>query len=365
MVEGVATQFGALVWGMGDGYNPAMSIRAAIIGPTGYTGFWLIDLLLRHPAAEVSYLASHRDELPNIAEIFPALRGRCELSCRPIDPDVMVKEADVVFTCLPHKAAMAYVPAMLDVDLRVVDLSADYRLTDAELYEEVYQTPHTDRANLEHAVYGLPELYRERIEGADLVANPGCYPTAAALALSPLLQRSLIKPENIVINAASGVTGAGKSPKPHLHYPEVNEAYSAYACGTHRHQPEIEQTLSDQKGSGVSVLFVPHLLPVDRGILETIYVNPQDDDVTEDDLYEAFDDAYGDEAFVRVQSELPNIKHVRDTNFCDLAVRMVETGAGRKVVVFAAEDNMIKGASGQAIQNMNLMFDQGGTAGLL
>lgn len=342
-----------------------MKTRVAIVGPTGYTGLYLIEILLRHPHAEITYLASARDELPNIAEEFPQLMNRCDMTCRPIDPEEMSSKADVAFTCLPHKAAMSYIPALLDAGLRVVDLSADYRIASAELYESVYQVAHTDRENLEHAVYGLPELFGERIPDAKLVANPGCYPTAAALGVAPLLQRSLVKPEGIVVNAASGVTGAGRSPKAHLHYPEVNEAYFGYACGNHRHQPEIEQSLTRVRGEETKVLFVPHLLPLDRGIMETIYLDPKDDQVTEDDLFEAYEDAYADCAFVRIRADMPNVKHVRDTNFCDLTVRLAGEGASRKVVVFAAEDNMIKGASGQAVQNMNLMFGHDETAGLL
>jgi len=338
-----------------------MNIRVAIVGPTGYTGYWLIDLLSRHSGATLSYLASHREQLPNIAAEFPALVGRCEMDCQPIDPPTIANQADVAFLCLPHKAAMEYAPQLLEAGLRVVDLSADYRLKDAALYEQVYQTPHTDSANLADAVYGLPEFFADQVCEADLVANPGCYPTAAALGVGPLLQRSLVKDQGIVINAASGVTGAGRAAKPHLHFPEVNESYFAYACGTHRHQPEIAQTYSTLKGHPVEALFIAHLLPVDVGILETITLEPFDADVTEDDLYEAFDDAYADMPFVRVRREMVNIKHVRGTNFCDVAVRL----AGGKVVVFTAIDNMVKGASGQAIQNMNLMFGLDETTGLL
>ena len=338
-----------------------MSIRAAIVGPTGYTGLHLINILLRHPNAEVTYLASHRDELPVISDEFPQLSGRCDLTCRPIDPKTMANECDVVFTCLPHKAAMSYIPDFLDAGLRVVDLSADYRLANADLYEQVYGLPHEDRVNLEHAVYGLPELFGESIKGARLIANPGCYPTAAALGISPLLRNKLAKPSGIVINAASGVTGAGRSPKPNLHYPEVNEAYSAYAAGTHRHQPEIEQTLTRVNGGEVQALFVPHLLPIDQGIMETIYLDPVDASVEQTDLLQLFKDTYADAPFVRIRDGFPNVKHVRDTNFCDITVRFT---CG-KIVVFSAEDNMIKGASGQAVQNMNIMFDQPATAGLI
>ncbi len=342
-----------------------MTIRAAIVGPTSYTGLVLIEWLLRHPSIDITYLASQRETLPNIADDHPRLRGRCELQCQPIDAAAIAQAADVVFTCLPHVVAMEYVPALLDEDLKVIDLSADYRLADAAAYERVYGRPHADAGNLKHAVYGLPELFAADIAEAQLVANPGCYPTAATLGIAPLLQRSLVQPTGIVINAASGVTGAGRSPKPNLHFPEVNEGYVAYAPGVHRHQPEIEQTLTRVKGEAVSTLFVPHLLPVNQGILETIYLDPKDDDVSEEELFDAFDDAYGDQPFVRVRRDLPNLKYVVNTNYCDVSVRLVNAGSpqddsddapGKKVVVFAAEDNMIKGASGQAIQNMNLMF---------
>ncbi len=390
--------------------SPSNPIRVAIVGPTGYTGLWLIDLLARHPLATVTYLASHRDELPDIRDEFPRLLGRIAdpvAVCRPIDPEVMAEEADVAFLALPHRAAMAYAPKLLDAGLRVIDLSADYRLADPSLYEAVYQTPHEDPTNLADAVYGLPELYRDQLPGAMLVANPGCYPTAAALGITPLLTHSLIDPQRIIINAASGVTGAGRKPSQKLHFPEVNDGFGAYGqIGAHRHQPEIEQTLSAQAGHPVGVLFVPHLLPIDRGIFETIYLQPHDEDVTEDELFQAFVDAYADEPFVRVKEDLPNIKDVLGTNYCDISVRLTpppgsgtapgssaapgssvgnlkpiagvgpgatsgagtpgsSSGGGGMVVVFVAEDNMVKGASGQAIQNMNAIFGLDERLGLL
>ncbi|MBI1336035.1 MAG: N-acetyl-gamma-glutamyl-phosphate reductase [Phycisphaera sp.] len=357
-----------------------MTIRAAIVGPTGYTGYHLIKLLAQHPGADLAYLASHRDALPNMAEVFPSLLGRLperKLQCRPIDPKAIAREADVVFLGLPHRAAMAYVPGLLDAGLTVIDLSADYRLASAELYHKVYDHPHEDPGNLDHAIYGLPELFRKYIPGAKLIANPGCYPTTAAIAIAPLLHAQLIKTSPILINAASGVTGAGKTPAPHLHFPEQNEAYGAYGkIGGHRHQPEIEQTLRTVMGSiqdaaqpptpeALSVLFVPHLLPIDQGILETIYLQPTQEDITEEAVFDAFEEAYDDEPFVRVRTELPNVKHVRDTNFCDVTARVVTTGNTKTIVVFAALDNMVKGASGQAIQNMNLVFGLDETTGLL
>lgn len=346
-----------------------MSVRCAIVGPTGYTGLYLLELLLRHPEADAVYLASAREALPDVRESFPQLWGKLDEEvalCQPIDAGRIAEHADAVFLCLPHKAAMEHAPKLLDAGLTVIDLSADYRLRDAALYERVYETPHTDPRNLAQAVYGLPELFRDKLPGSKLIANPGCYPTAAALAIAPLISHSLVQTDRILINAASGVTGAGRKVAEHLHFPEANESFFAYGrIGSHRHQPEIEQTLSHVAGRPVPALFVPHLLPIDRGILETIYLQPMDGDVTEDDLFEAYEDAYADEPFVRVREQLPNVKHVRDTNFCDVTVRLVGDGEHKTVVAFGAIDNMIKGASGQAIQNMNLAFGLAETAGLL
>lgn len=345
------------------------TIRCAIVGPTGYTGMRLIEILLRHPQAKITYLASHRDELPDIREEFPALYGRIDAEiaqCKKLDVQAMADAVDVVFLCLPHRAAFDYAPKFLDAGMRVIDLSADYRLKSAQQYAEIYETPHGDAANLAKAVYGLPELFRRELHGATLVANPGCYPTAAALAIAPLLTRGLAKADRIYISANSGVTGAGRKAAAKLHFPELNQSYSAYGeIGGHRHQPEIAQTLTRVAGFEVEPLFVPHLLPVDCGILETVYLEPMDDKVTEADLLAAFEDAYRNEPFVRVVEHLPNIKHVVGTNFCDLSVRLTTQGSRKTIVVFAAEDNIGKGASGQAVQNMNAVFGLKETLGLL
>ncbi len=346
-----------------------MSIRVAIIGPTGYTGLHLIELLLSHPSAKLAYLASHRDPPPNVAESFPRLMGQLPemvAACRPIDPQAIAAAADVVFLALPHRVAMGYVPALRQTGLKVIDLSADYRLQDAQLYASTYGEPHTDAAGLSEAAYGLPELFRDALQDANLVANPGCYPTAGGLALAPLLKQGLIQDQPILINAASGVTGAGRKAAAHLHFCEQNEAFGAYGqIGGHRHQPEITQTLTRVAGRGIDLLFVPHLLPIDRGILETIYLEPANDTVTEEQLFEAFEQAYEAEPFIRVRNDLPNVKHVVGTNFCDISVRLVGPPTSRKAVVFSAIDNMIKGASGQAVQNMNLIFGLDETIGLL
>ncbi|MEM9882869.1 MAG: N-acetyl-gamma-glutamyl-phosphate reductase [Planctomycetota bacterium] len=350
-----------------------MPIRCAIVGPTGLTGFHLARLLSAHPEAELTYLASRRPvgELPDLRDEFPALRGVIDedvAQCRPIDPGRIAAAADVAFLGLPHKASMAVVPDLLDAGVRVIDLSADYRLADVALYQDVYATPHTDAGHLAEAVYGLPELFRADLPDARLIANPGCYPTAAALAVAPLLSHAVVKPDPVTVYAASGTSGAGRAAKPATSFLSVNEAFGPYGTiGGHRHQPEIAQTLTRIAGKPVAPLFLPHLLPIDQGILETITLAPADDDVTEADLFEAYRDAYADEPFVRVRTTddtLPNTKHVVNTNFVDLTARLVETDAGRRVVAFAAEDNMIKGASGQAVQNMNAVFGLPETTGL-
>lgn len=350
--------------------NTTDTIRCAIVGPTGYTGLRLIEILLRHPQARITYLASHREELPDIREEFPALYGRIDESvarCKKLDVQAMGSEADVVFLCLPHRAAFEYAPKLLDAGLRVIDLSADYRLKDAAQYAEIYETPHGDAGNLAKAVYGLPELFRRELLGATLVANPGCYPTAAALAIAPLISRGLAKTDRIYISANSGVTGAGRKAAAKLHFPELNQSYSAYGeIGGHRHQPEIAQTLTRVAGGKpIEPLFVPHLLPVDCGILETIYLEPTDNKVTEEELFAAYEEAYRNEPFVRVVEHLPNIKYVANTNFCDISVRLTQQGDRKTIVVFACEDNIGKGASGQAVQNMNAVFGIKETAGLL
>jgi N-acetyl-gamma-glutamyl-phosphate reductase len=254
---------------------------------------------------------------------------------------------------------MSYVPTLRAAGLRIIDWSADYRLTDAAVYEKWY-SPHTDPDGLTDAVYGLPEYYRDAIAQASLVANPGCYPTCSILAIAPLLRAGLIKPDGIVINAISGVSGAGRTPHLKFHFPERNENFEPYGVGTHRHMPEIEQVLSDVSGQKAAVLFQPHLSPMDRGMLCSIYADPVDD-VTDDQLTGALVQAYADEPFVRVRTDvLPASKYVATTNFCDVSADMVKG----KVVLFSALDNVIKGASGQAIQNMNIMFGLDETTGL-
>jgi len=293
-------------------------------------------------------------------EFYPLLSGQSGLVQELFDAERVANiGADLAMLCVPHKVAMSYVPALRTAGLRVIDWSADYRLSEAAVYEKWY-SPHTDPDGLSDAVYGLPEYYREAIAGAALVANPGCYPTCSILAIAPLLRAGLIEAGGIVINAISGISGAGRTVNLKFHFPERNENFEPYAVGTHRHMPEIEQVLSDVSGKETTVLFQPHLSPMDRGMLCSIYANPTGE-VTDDQLTEVLVAAYGDEPFVRVRTDvLPASKYVSTTNFCDVSARVAKD----KVVLFSALDNVIKGASGQAIQNMNIMFSLDETTGL-
>ncbi len=326
-------------------------IRVAIIGATGYTALELIKILLRHPEAEITTLTSRSEGNPHVASVHPQLAGRIDLQMADLSPAEIASRADVAFSCLPHGVTSSLVPKLLDVGLRVVDLSADYRLNTPESYAEWYGQKHADPERLGKTAYGLPELFREQIRTARLVANPGCYPTSAILALAPLLKAGLIAPGEIIIDAKSGVSGAGRTPKLTTHFPECNESISAYNVGRHRHTPEIEQILSTSSGQSVEVIFTPHLVPMDRGILSTTYSRPLKE-VSEEQALSTIRDFYASEPFVRVVNHLPGSKDTSDTNFCDITARVVR---GR-IITISCLDNLIKGASGAAVQNFNLMF---------
>lgn len=337
-------------------------VKVAIVGASGYTGVELIRLLDAHPGVEISCVTSRQNAGEEISSVFPSLLDRVPLVCDEVEADLIVKKADFVFTALPHKTAMGVVPDLLAAGKKVVDLSADYRLRDKSVYERWYQE-HTSPHLLNEAVYGLPELYRDRIKGARLAANPGCYPTSVALALAPLIRRGMIELSTLVVDSKSGTSGAGRSANVGSLFCEVNEGFKAYGVGAHRHTPEIEQTLSDLAGEDVVISFTPHLLPVNRGILSTCYATLKEGASTSE-LITNFRDHYRGETFVRVHAEgrLPNIAHVRGSNFCDLGV-VSDPRTGR-VIVVSVIDNLVKGAAGQAVQNMNLMLGMEETAGL-
>jgi N-acetyl-gamma-glutamyl-phosphate reductase len=335
-------------------------VRVAILGASGYSALELMKLLLRHPQVEVTALTTRQTEAKHVGEVHPALAGRLDLRLENLSPSQVAERADCVFCCLPHGASAAAVAELLPRGKKVVDLSADYRLHDAVEYKKWYGIEHADPRRLGQAVYGLAELYRDQIKSAKLVANPGCYPTSAILALAPFLKAGAISPDCIIIDSKSGVSGAGREPKPHLHYPECNESVSAYGVGTHRHMPEIDQVLSDAAAKPIRVVFTPHLMPMDRGILTTAYAEPTDE-FDDKSLLAILRDFYADEPFVRVSHTLPTTKQVAHTNFCDITVRSVR---GR-VVVISAIDNLVKGASGAAVQNFNLMHGFDETTALL
>ena len=326
-------------------------IRAAIVGATGYTASELIEILLGHPQVTITQLTSRQADCPAIAEIHPRLRGRLDLNVEHLDVDSVRQNSDVVFSCLPHAASAEIVSTILDGRIRAIDFSADYRLKELATYESWYGTKHPDPSRIGKVPYGLGEFFSSEIADAELTANPGCYPTSAILALAPLLEAEQIAPDDIIVDSKSGVSGAGKKlATPFLYY-EVNESISAYAVGQHRHTPEIGEVLSTITGKSVSVIFTPHLVPMTRGILTTAYAQPISD-LSQDALIDVLREKYAGHPFIRVTSDLPATKHVAHTNYCDITVRRVQD----RVIVISAIDNLIKGASGAAVQNMNVMF---------
>ena len=327
-------------------------LPVAILGATGYTARELLVRLLGHPHVKVTGLTTRSDDKPHLGDVHPVLRGRLDLHLENLAPQQIAARAQCAFSCLPHAASAEAVKPLLDAGLRVIDLSADYRLHDAAVYAQWYDHQHPDAARLAETPYGLPELYRARIRTAQLVANPGCYPTSSILPLAPLLKHKIIAAQGIVIDSKSGVSGAGRTPKANLHFPEANENFSAYAVGSHRHMPEIDQILSEAAGAKIETLFTPHLVPMDRGILTTTYSQPVGQ-LSTSDVLDALKSFYRDEPFVRVVDGLSTVKDVVGTNYCDLTARVVR---GR-VITISVLDNLVKGASGAAIQNMNIMYD--------
>ncbi|SEA08264.1 N-acetyl-gamma-glutamyl-phosphate reductase [Desulfuromusa kysingii] len=328
-------------------------LKVAIVGASGYTGAELLRILVGHPEVEICCVTSRQHEGLPIHQVFPSLSGFCDLLCEPLDVAAIAARADVVFTALPHKSAMEVVPGFLDAGCKVIDLSADYRLKDQDVYQQWYQ-PHTSPELFAEAVYGLPELYAEQIRSARLIANPGCYPTSVILALAPLLEEQLIDPKTLIVDSKSGVSGAGRGVKLGSLFCESNEGFKAYGIASHRHTPEIEQELASLAATDIRLSFTPHLLPVNRGILSTCYADLLETK-SSDELLDLYRQRYADEQFVRVMpgEQLPNIAYIRGTNFCDIGL-VSDPHTGR-VIVISAIDNLVKGAAGQAVQNMNIM----------
>lgn len=335
-------------------------VKIGIVGGTGYTGVELLRLLASHEKAEVVAITSRAEAGRRVDELFPNLRGHYDLAFA--EPDVTrLAACDVVFFATPHNVAMKMVPQLLAAGTRVIDLSADYRIRNAELWSQWYGEPHASPQCLADAVYGLPEVNRAAIAGARLVACPGCYPTSVQLGLIPLLQHQLVDPARLIASAASGVSGAGRQAKIDNLLSETSDSFKAYAVAGHRHLPEIEQGLSDVAGESVAVTFVPHLLPMIRGIHATLFAQLRADP---GDIQALFEQRYADEPFVDVlpQGIFPQTRTVRGANRCQIAVTVPQ---GRDtVVVMSAIDNLVKGASGQAVQNMNIMLDLPESMGL-
>jgi N-acetyl-gamma-glutamyl-phosphate reductase len=342
-------------------------VKVGVAGATGYMGAELLRLLVVHPKVRLRVvMASERSAGTPLGRLIPSLRGQVSLTVEALDAERLAEEAECTFLALPHGETHRVVSVLRRRGRRVVDLSADYRLRSAADFEAWYKVPHGDSDGLREAVYGLPELYRKEITSAQLVANPGCYPAGALLAIVPLVRAGLARPDDIVIDSKSGVTGAGaqtQKPDPMYQYTEANENLQAYAVGRHRHTPEIEQELSLMTGTAVQVTFTPHLVPMNRGIFTTAYV-PLAQDVSTAECLAVYREAYGREPFVRVldEGELPRTRAVLGSNYCDVAV-VVERRT-RRAICLSALDNLGKGGSAQGIQNLNIMHGWDERAGL-
>ncbi|WP_410512595.1 N-acetyl-gamma-glutamyl-phosphate reductase [Paenibacillus sp. BR2-3] len=338
-------------------------LRAAIVGSTGYGGVELIRLLQSHPEVEITSVISSSSRGEPIENGFPHLTGIIERNLDGVDAAEIAGRADVVFTATPSGVSAKLVPHLLDAGLKVVDLSGDFRLRDGSEYEQWYKHPAPDDVYLQQAVYGLCEVYGERAAGADFISNPGCYPTATLLGLIPAVEAGWIKPESIIVDAKSGVSGAGRGTSLMVHYAEINENFKAYKINKHQHIPEIEQTLTDIVGEKVTITFTTHLVPMTRGIMTTMYAG-MNDKYTEQDFVDLYRKYYAGRSYVRIRNVgiTPATKEVSGSNYCDIGFA-TDARTGR-VTIVSVIDNIVKGAAGQAIQNLNLMMGWEETLGL-
>jgi len=337
-------------------------IRAAVAGATGYAGAELVRLLTGHPAVQLTMITSRQFAGQRFDRVFPSMAGRVDLVLEELDDDRICAAADIIFTALPHKLPMKVAPEILKRGRKLVDLSADFRFNEAGVYEAVYQ-PHASPELLKESVYGLSEVYSSEIAAAGLVGNPGCYPTSVLLPLVPLIKDGLVDLNDIVSDSKSGVSGAGRSPSLAVHHCEVNESFKAYKVAVHRHAPEMETVLSREAGRPVQITFVPHLVPMTRGMLSTIYARPSGT-LTAQMVQDCLTAFFAGRPFVRMRppGAPPDTLHVRGTNYCDIG--FVFDARNQRLILMSAIDNLGKGAAGQAIQNMNLMFGLDETTGL-
>ncbi|MDI6802151.1 MAG: N-acetyl-gamma-glutamyl-phosphate reductase [Thermodesulfovibrionales bacterium] len=330
-------------------------IKAAICGGSGYTGAELLRILSGHPEVEITSVTSEKSAGKRVTDLFPHLHKYAGLIYEPLNKEKILQKADVFFMALPHGTSQEAVDYFFKKGKKVIDLSADYRLSDPAIYEEWYKTPHNYTDTLKKAVYGLPELHREEIKNSPLIANPGCYPTSAILGLYPAVKEGIIDIENIIVDSKSGTSGAGRKADVGFSYCEVNEGFKAYGIAVHRHTPEIEQELSGAAGVKITVNFTPHLVPMDRGIISTMYgkMLKKADTV---DILAVYKNYYASEPFVNVLDEgiFPNAKNVRGSNYCEIGLKVNKRT--NTLIIVSAIDNLVKGASGQAVQNMNIMM---------
>jgi N-acetyl-gamma-glutamyl-phosphate reductase len=340
----------------------SQAVSVSIVGASGYSGLELVRLLLKHPRVRLEKLFANTSAGKNIGDVAPWFRSRLERKFEPYSPEA-ASTSDVVFLALPSGEAMTIVPELLGRGKRIVDLGGDFRLRDGALYEQYYHRTHQAPEQLATAVYGLPEWNTEQIRTASLVANPGCYPTSAILPLAPLLKEQCIEPGGISISSMSGVSGAGRSASADLSFVEVNETVKAYKVGVHQHHPEITAILESFAHSPVSIMFVPHLIPITRGIVTTTFTTLRAG-ATKNDVLNAYEQHYASSPFVRILPDrVPEVKSVNGTNFIDIGVHVDMNQ--RRLVVLSAIDNLLKGAAGQAVQNLNLMAGFEETEGLL
>ena len=331
-----------------------MKLKVGILGATGYTGAELTRLLVRHPRVEIIWLTSEKFSGKKISEVFPHFRNFLDLDYTSVTKLSSLEYVDLSFSCLPHGKSMFFVNKLLDRGIRVIDFSADFRFVDHETYERLYRVRHPYRELLREAVYGLPEIHRSEIKGARIIANPGCFSTSVIFGLAPLVSKGLIKEGSINVDSKAGLAGAGRAPTLELHFSESNETAQAFGVNGHDQKPEMEQELSSLNGGPINIVFVPHRIPVNRGILTTIY-SRLEDHLTHEEIREIYHAFYEKEFFVRlyVEGKYPSLKNVRFTNFCDIGLGFQED----VLISVVALDNLGKGAAGQAVQNMNIMFD--------
>ncbi|MFK7765990.1 MAG: N-acetyl-gamma-glutamyl-phosphate reductase [Mariniblastus sp.] len=335
-------------------------IRVGIVGATGYTALELLKILLRHPHVQITQLTSRDESKPKLDSVHTSLRERLDINFSILDVEEFAKHVDCAFCCLPHAASAAIIKQLLEKGIKVVDFSADYRLNNVTTFEETYNVTHPDPERVGSVPYGIPELFRDKIKTSQLVANPGCFPSSALLPLAPLLQQELVETTPIIVDSKTGISGAGRKANLKFHFPECNESIGAYSIGVHRHMPEIDQIVARFSGLNISTVFTPHLVPMDRGILSTIYVKTKQG-VTSKTVQSQLEKFYAAEPFVRVTATPPITKDVANTNFCDISVQQ----CGDMTVIVSALDNLLKGASGAAVQNFNLMFGLPETTGIL